>query len=141
MNATIMTYKCKITQQLYINLCRNYFTLDLWPALTLVRLTNIINHYMTSDNVFSDWLKSLVKFFDKTLYHIFRLKYRCFVYALSMIVPNLYRTPRPISHTLYRMGVFFKVCVILIVFPKYISFLMKLIMYCSVLCGQYSILC
>ena len=25
-------------------------------------------YYMTSDNVFSDWLKSLVTFFDKTLY-------------------------------------------------------------------------
>jgi hypothetical protein len=29
--------------------------------------------------------------FDISLYHIFRLKYRCFVYALSMIVPSLYR--------------------------------------------------
>ena len=26
------------------------------------------NYYMTSDNVFSDWLTSLVTFFDKTLY-------------------------------------------------------------------------
>jgi len=25
-------------------------------------------YYMTSDNVFSDWLTSLVMFFDKTLY-------------------------------------------------------------------------
>ena len=25
-------------------------------------------YYMTSDNVFSDWLTSLVTFFDKTLY-------------------------------------------------------------------------
>ena len=37
-----------------------------------------------------------------TLYHIIRLKYRCFVYALSMIVPSLYRV-YPISHTLYRI--------------------------------------
>ena len=35
------------------------------------------------------------------LYHIFRLKYRCFVYALSLIVLSLYRA-YPISHTLYR---------------------------------------
>jgi hypothetical protein len=41
-------------------------------------------------------------FSDITLYHIFRLKYRCFVYALSMIVPRLYRL-YPISHTLYRI--------------------------------------
>ena len=40
---------------------------------------------------------------------------------------TLYRTPRPRSHTLYRMGVFFEDRAILIVFPKYISFLMKLI--------------
>ena len=33
-----------------------------------------------------------------TLYHIFKFKYRCFVYALSMIVQSLYRTPRPISY-------------------------------------------
>jgi hypothetical protein len=35
-------------------------------------------------------------------YHICRLKYRCFVYALSMIVPSLYRL-YPISHTLYHI--------------------------------------
>ena len=57
---------------------------------------------------------------------------RCFVHALSMIVPSLYRTPRPVSYNLYRMGVFFEGRVILIVFPKYISFLMKLIMYCNI---------
>ena len=34
--------------------------------------------------------------------HIFRLKYRCSVYVLSMIVPSLYRS-YPISHTLYRI--------------------------------------
>jgi hypothetical protein len=28
----------------------------------------ITYYYMTSDNVFSDWLTSLVMFFDKTLY-------------------------------------------------------------------------
>ena len=38
-----------------------------------------------------------------------------------MIVPSL-----------YRMGVFFEDRIILIVFPKYISFLMKLIMYCNI---------
>jgi hypothetical protein len=32
------------------------------------------------------------------VYHIFRLKYRCFVYALSMIVPSLYCL-YPISYT------------------------------------------
>jgi hypothetical protein len=26
------------------------------------------NYFMTSDNVFSDWLRSLVTFFDKSLY-------------------------------------------------------------------------
>ena len=51
-----------------------------------------------------------------------------------MIVPSLYYLPYIApqdlySHTLYRMGVFFEGRVILIVFPKYISFLMKLIMY------------
>ena len=30
-------------------------------------------YYMTSDNVFSDWLTSLVTFFDKTLYYEFSL--------------------------------------------------------------------
>ena len=40
---------------------------------------------------------------DKIIYHIFRLKYRCFVYALSMTVPSLYRL-YPTSHTLYRMS-------------------------------------
>ena len=44
------------------------------------------------------------------LYHIFRLKYRCFVYALSMIVSSLYRV-YPISHTLYRIPY--------IVYPKF----------------------
>ena len=31
------------------------------------RKSPIVNYYMTSDNVFSDWLTSLVTFFDKTL--------------------------------------------------------------------------
>jgi hypothetical protein len=35
-------------------------------------------------------------------YYILRLKYRCFVYALSMIFPSLYRL-YPISHILYRI--------------------------------------
>ena len=61
-----------------------------------------------------------------------------------MIVPSLYRlpyiAPLDLYRIPYRMGVFFEDRVILIVFP-YISFLMKLIMYCSVLCDLYSILC
>jgi hypothetical protein len=31
-------------------------------------LSEIIYHYMISDNVFSNWLTSLVTFFDKMLY-------------------------------------------------------------------------
>jgi hypothetical protein len=31
------------------------------------RKSSIVNYYMTSDNVFSDWLTSVVTFFDKTL--------------------------------------------------------------------------
>ena len=51
------------------------------------------------------------------LYHIFRLKYRCFGICIindcsKPISFTLYCTPRPISHTLYRMGVFFDGCVI-----------------------------
>ena len=34
-----------------------------WSAIHV-----IVYYYMTSDNVFSDWLTSLVTFFDKTLY-------------------------------------------------------------------------
>ena len=37
------------------------------------------------------------------VYHIFRLKYRCFVYALSMIVPSLYRLPYIAPLDLYRI--------------------------------------
>ena len=40
--------------------------------------------------------------YNMEIYHIFRLKYRCFVYALSMIVPSLYHF-YPISHILYRI--------------------------------------
>ena len=35
---------------------------------SLVTFFDKMFHYMTSDNVFSDWLTSLVTFFDKTLY-------------------------------------------------------------------------
>ena len=65
-----------------------------------------------------------------------------FCICISNDCPNpisftLYRipyngTPRPISHTLCRMGVFLEGRVILIVFQKYISILMKLIMYCNI---------
>jgi len=37
-----------------------------------------------------------------SIYHIFRLKYRCFVYALSMIVPSLYKSARSIEYWLVR---------------------------------------
>jgi hypothetical protein len=38
-----------------------------------------------------------------SIYHIFRLKYRCFVYALSMIVPSLYHLPYVAPLDLYRI--------------------------------------
>ena len=41
--------------------------------------------------------------YNKHIYHIFRLKYRCFVYALSMIVPSLYRLPYIAPLDLYRI--------------------------------------
>ena len=37
-------------------------------------MQDIYVYYMTSDNVFSDWLTSLVTFFDKTFDHIFLRK-------------------------------------------------------------------
>jgi hypothetical protein len=36
--------------------------------LYTVHFTVPMDYYMTSDNVFSDWLMSLVTFFDKMLY-------------------------------------------------------------------------
>ena len=46
-------------------------------------------------------------------------------YIVYPIVHTRLYTPRPISHTLYRMGVFWEGRVILIVFPKYISLNLK----------------
>ena len=51
----------------------NYHTLGKHTRLRLKptnyhTLGNICFYYMTSDNVFSDWLTSLVTFFDETLY-------------------------------------------------------------------------
>ena len=70
-----------------------------------------------------------------------RLKYRCFVYALSMIVPTLYRLPciaYPIIAPLDLYSIPYFVWVssskarYIDCFSKYISFLLKLIMYCNI---------
>ena len=120
------------------------------------------------------YLKLQIQYLILTLYiiiyHIFRLKYRCFVYALSMIVPSLYRLPYiayPISHLqtyiaylisyrcllrrlryidrfseikstcdvnlLSKLSIIFKEWRVTRTFSyTYISFLMKLIMYCNI---------
>ena len=61
-------------------------------------IVTLIFHMVLSDSLVIKYLFEC----NLIIYHIFRLKYRCFVYALSMIVPNLYRV-YPISHTLYRI--------------------------------------
>ena len=73
-------------------------------VLSIRNKTNFVQHFADEFDILvitESHLDNSIQNDDIELYHIFRLKYRCFVYALSMIVPSLYRltyTAYPISH-------------------------------------------
>ena len=81
---------------------------DLLIFIYNMLITTHQRYWLNNDN--SNKLTNLNHFLKCTylckyiinVYHIFRLKYRCFAYALSMIDPSLYRS-YPITHTLYRI--------------------------------------
>ena len=81
-----------------------------WINLHLHKTNVILNTFTykiesvkkTSGHAYNTYIYCIHLSHNITIYHIFRLKYRCFVHALSMIVPSLYRL-YPISHTLYRI--------------------------------------
>jgi hypothetical protein len=75
-------------------------------VLSIRNKTNFVQHFADEFDILvitESHLDNSIQNDDIELYHIFRLKYRCFVYALSMIVPSLYRLTYIAPLDLYRI--------------------------------------